>query len=90
MDQVLKLVKNQLGITINNRDDYILAIIKGTLKELEKIQGIKLDVDNPDHLLFIVDLVAWRYESKGEDKAMPERLYWRLRNLMVGGKDGHI
>lgn len=90
MEQVLKLVKNQLGITISNRDEYIIAIIKGTLKELENIQGIKLDIENPDHLLFIVDYSAWRYESKGEDKAMPERLYWRLRNLMVGGKNGHI
>lgn len=89
MEEALKLVKSQLGITISNRDEYITAIIKGTLNELENNQGIKLDLDNPEHLLFIVDLAAWRYESKGEDKAMPERLYWRLRNLMVS-KYGHI
>lgn len=90
MDQALKLVKNQLGITINARDEYILTIIKGTLKELENVQGLKLNLENPDHLLFIVDYAAWRYESKGEDKAMPERLYWRLRNLMVGGRNEHV
>jgi hypothetical protein len=83
MEQVLKLVKNQLGITINSRDEYITAIIKGTLQELKEVQGLQLELDNNNELLFLVDLVAWRYDSKGEDKAIPERLYWRLRNLMV-------
>lgn len=88
--KALELVKVQLGISTNTRDDYIKNIIDGTKRELEDIQGLVLDETNPNHLMFLVDYSAWRYQSVGQDVGMPERLHWRLRNLMVGGKDGKI
>ena len=86
----LVLVKLQLGISTNSRDAYIQAIIDGAKKELKDIQGLVLDETNPNHLMFLVDYSAWRYQSAGQDAGMPERLHWRLRNLMVGGVDGKI
>ena len=88
--KALELVKVQLGISTNTRDDYIKNIIDGTKRELEDIQGLVLDETNPNHLMFLVDYSAWRYQSAGQDAGMPERLHWRLRNLMVGGKNGKI
>lgn len=82
-EQILKLVKAQLGITITSRDDYIKAIIDGVKRELEEVQGLKVDLDDSSILMFVVDYAAWRYESRNEDAGMPERLNWRLRNLMV-------
>lgn len=79
------LVKMQLGITTSSRDDYIQAIIDGVIKELEEIQGLKLDESNINHQMFIVDYAAWKYQSVGQDVGMPERLHFRLRNLMVNG-----
>ena len=86
----LELVKLQLGISTNTRDTYIQAIINGAKKELKDIQGLVLDEANPNHLIFLVDYSAWRYQSAGQDVGIPERLHWRLRNLMVGGVDGKI
>lgn len=85
MDIALKLVKTQLGISIQTRDEYIEAVLKGTLNELKEIQGLNLDIENPQHLMFLVDYTVWRYNSKDEEVGMPERLHWRLRNLMVHG-----
>lgn len=85
MDIALKLVKTQLGISTQTRDDYIEAVLKGTVNELKEIQGLDLDIENPQHLMFLVDYTVWRYNSKDEEVGMPERLHWRLRNLMVHG-----
>ncbi len=85
MDIALKLVKTQLGISTQTRDDYIEAVLKGTVNELKEIQGLNLDIENPQHLMFLVDYTVWRYNSKDEEIGMPERLHWRLRNLMVHG-----
>ncbi|MDY2986130.1 MAG: phage head-tail connector protein [Peptoniphilus sp.] len=81
--EALKLVKAQLGITINSRDEYLKAIIEGCKKELLNIQGIKIDETIPDDLMFLVDYSAWRYSSKDSDAGMPERIRWRLRNLFL-------
>ena len=85
MDVALKLVKTQLGISTQTRDEYIEAVLKGTVNELKEIQGLDLNIENPQHLMFLVDYTVWRYNSKDEEVGMPERLHWRLRNLMVHG-----
>lgn len=86
----LTLVKAQLGITVSARDAYLQAIIDGVKRELQDIQGLVLDETNPNHLMFLVDYSVFRYESKGQDIGIPERLHFRLRNLMVGGVNGNI
>lgn len=83
----LNILKTQLGITTNARDEYLNAILNGVQSELQEIQGLVIDMTNPTHLMFIVDYAAWRYTSKGEDGGMPQRLHWRLRNLMVANNE---
>lgn len=85
--ETIGLVKMQLGITTKSRDEYIQAIIDGAKKELEDVQGLVIDETDPNHLMFLVDYSAWRYRSVGQDVGMPERLHFRLRNLMVNGCD---
>lgn len=82
---VLKLVKERLGIKSTVRDDYISKIISGIKSELEKSQGLALDVTDSHHLMFIVDYTAWRYSNRDEAGGMPRHLQWRLHNLMIGG-----
>lgn len=80
---ILSMVKARLGITTAVRDNYLLAIIEGVLKELEDEKGLVLDGTNPYHLMFIVDYVVWRYQSRDSDGAMPRHLQYRLHNLMI-------
>lgn len=89
---ILGLVKSKLGISTTVRDTYLQAIINGVVKELEDEQGLTLDSSNPYHLIFIVDYVTWRYESKDKESGMPRHLQFRLHNLVihVGGVSSDV
>lgn len=80
---ILQLVKNRLGINTNVRDTYLSAIIDGVVKELEDEKGLVLNGANPYHLIFVVDYVTWRYQSRDSKEAMPRHLQFRLHNLMI-------
>ena len=80
---VLGIVKERLGIKTTVRDTYLLAIIDGVIKELEDEKGLALDGANPYHLIFVVDYVAWRYQSRDSDTGMPRNLKYRLHNLFI-------
>ena len=80
---VLALVKEGLGIRTSARDTYLTARVEGELKELEDEKGLVLDSANPYHLMFAVDYVVWRYQSKGSNAGMPRHLQYRLHNLII-------
>ncbi|WP_456282880.1 hypothetical protein [Bacillus sp. JZ34] len=92
-DQVLQLVKARLGISMAVRDTYLAAIIDGVIKELTDEKGIILQDDNANHLMFVVDYSAWRYQNKDSTGALPRHLQFRLHNLFIhngGGADGDV
>jgi len=80
---ILGLVKANLNITQNVRDDYLTAIINGVIDELTNEQGLILNWDSPYYVQFVVDFAAWRYRSRGESGAMPQHLRFRLNNLFI-------
>ena len=81
-DKILNLVKATLGYKSSVRDELLKAIVKSVVDELEIQKRIKLDFENAEHLMFIVDYSVFRYENKG-GSVMPRNLEYRLRNLMV-------
>lgn len=83
VDTALPLVKANLNITQDVRDEYLTSIINGVVQQLQNEQGLVLDETNPRHLMFIVDLSAWRYRGRGEAGPMPQHLRFRLNNLMI-------
>lgn len=85
---VLGLVKAKLGLSGDVRDAYITAIIKGVVEELEDEKGLALDGASPYHLIFVVDYVTWRYQSRDTDGAMPRNLQYRLHNLIIHNGGG--
>ena len=78
----LDLLKASLGYKSNVRDVLLKKIIEGVISELTDEKGIKLEYDNTSHLMFVVDLSAFRYENKGGGM-MPRNLEYRLRNLII-------
>jgi len=91
--QILELVKARLGITTAVRDTYLAAIVSGVIDELEKEKGITLNSNDAHHLMFVVDLATWRYQSRDEPGAMPRHLQYRLHNLIIsagGGAGGDV
>lgn len=79
----LNLVKDRLGIRSSVRDSYLMAIIESVESELENHQGIKIDVDSPDELMFLVDYVTYRYLNVSDSGGMPKNIYWRMKNLFI-------
>lgn len=86
---VVELVKERIGIRSKVRDSYLTAIVNGVINELEDEKGILLGIDNPNHLMFVVDYATWRYQSRDSMSGMPRHLQYRMHNLFVsaGGKN---
>ncbi len=80
---ILGLVKAKLGLSGNVRNSYITVIIEGVIEELEDEKGLALDGTSSHHLIFVVDYVTWRYQSRDSNGAMPRHLQYRLHNLMI-------
>ena len=85
--QILELLKVNLGIMTDKRNEYLLSIIDSVISELESEQGIIIDNNDDLHIMFIVDYSAWRYRSRGEG-VMPRNLQFRLHNLLLSMKKG--
>ena len=85
--QVLELLKVNLGIMTDKRNEYLLSIIDSVISELEYEQGIIIDNNDDLNIMFIVDYSAWRYRSRGEG-VMPRNLQFRLHNLVLSMKKG--
>lgn len=79
----LELVKESVGLRSNIRDGFLTAIIKGVEKQLTDEQGIALDLDNPYHLMFLVDFSAWRHKNRDSAEKVPRHLQFRLHNLII-------
>ena len=78
----LPLVKASLGYKSTVRDELLQMIIKSIIDELTIQKRIKLDPENSEHLMFVVDYACFRYENKG-GSIMPRNLEYRLRNLII-------
>ncbi|MDQ8571340.1 hypothetical protein Q3F85_11360 [Enterococcus faecium] len=85
--QILELLKVNLGIMTDKRNEYLLSIIDSVISELESEQGILIDNNDDLHIMFIIDYSAWRYRSRGEG-VMPRNIQFRLHNLVLSMKKG--
>jgi len=97
MDTALNLLKDRLGLRSSVRDILLTAILQGIETELRDEKGLALDMANPHHLMFVVDLAVWRYQSTTDSSvsgsaripsSMPRHLQFRLHNLMLSAGGG--
>ncbi|GAN36470.1 hypothetical protein [Lacticaseibacillus paracasei] len=79
-DELLLILKTNLGISSTTRDTYLKPLLKSTRDELVNQKGIP--VDDVTSEMFLVDLTAFRYRNRGEG-VMPRNLAYRLHNLMI-------
>lgn len=81
VSSVLKLVKMDLSISTDKRDEYLLSCINAALLELER-RKIKLD-DTADDIILLSDYVAWEYRHRDSGDAQPKNLMLRLKNRVI-------
>lgn len=82
--EAVPLIKARLGISTTVRDAYLFAIVDGLVHELQTIQGITLNENNPAHLMFVADYAEYRYSNR-DNPVMPRNLQFRLHNLFING-----
>lgn len=86
-ETILGLVKESIGIrSSTTRDDFIRAIIRSVIQELQDEKGINLEPNNMTHVMFITDMSAWRYNNRETKESMPRHLQFRLHNLIIHNK----
>ena len=86
-NDILNLVKAILGYRTNVRDELLSRIIDSVVDELEKVKGVPFDFNNNEIVMYVVDMVVFRYQNLGGG-TMPRNLEYRLRNLIVKYRGG--
>lgn len=82
MDNVLTLLKIDLGISHNLRDAYFIQLILGSEKEIEK-KGVRLDLNAADDQMLLSDYAAWTYRKRQEDVPLANNIQQRIRNRII-------
>lgn len=83
IDSLVTLVKQREGILNSVQNDYMKAIVEGVIGELEKQHGIRVDLDDMDIFMFIVDMASYRYSNRDSIETFPRHLEYRLRNFYI-------
>ena len=82
MDEALKLLKLDLGITHDKRDAYFNALLNSAVLELER-KGIVLSLAEADDQMLLSDYAAWLYRKRQDDVPLAKNLKLRLMNRKV-------
>lgn len=89
MDVILQLLKTDLGICHNKRDEYFKKLIESCRLEL-KDKGIIIDENNTADVMLLADYAAWEYRKRTEDVPMAQHLKHRIRNRLVKGRANNV
>lgn len=87
MNEALKLLKLDLGITHDKRDAYFNALLNAALLELKR-KGVVLDLAGADDKMLLSDYAAWLYRKRQEDVPLANNLKWRLMNRKMRSRAG--
>ena len=85
---VLKIVKQDLMITSNVRDEYLTTMIQSCKNELAN-RGVAL-VNGVEDTLLLADYVAFRYRHRTDDAPLPKNLQLRIQNKKVQGRLNNV
>ena len=82
IDTALNLLKLDLGITHNLRDEYYYSMLQGANKELER-KGITIDLNSMDDQMLLSDYTAYNYRNRSLNVPLSANLQLRIRNRIV-------
>lgn len=84
-DDILVILKIDLGISSTALDDYLTLLIQAAQGYIAK-EGITLTASVPDGQL-VEMYAAWLYRKRREENApMPRMLRWNLNNRLMAQK----
>lgn len=88
MIDALKILKADLGILHDKLDqDALIPRINSAKQDIER-EGIKLDMEDINHVFIVTDYAAWLYRKRTQDVPFPRSLRFRMNNLLYSQKGG--
>lgn len=88
--ETLILLKLDLSISHNKKDDYFEACLESADKELEE-KGINLNLENVEDQMLLSDYTAWRYRNREKEVGISKNLNARIMNRKVKGRaEGNV
>ena len=75
----LDLLKADLGISHNKRDEYFTSLLTANEEELAS-KGIKLDEDRTSDVVLLAEYTAFNYRNRDTENEMPKNLALRIKN----------
>lgn len=85
-NNLLKIIKSNLGFSTSVKDNLLLFLIDSTLNELSEEHKLTLNEENFNEKInlkeFVISYVCFKYKNS-EYKEMPRYLKARLNNLKV-------
>ncbi len=83
--ETLILLKLDLSISHDKKDDYFEACLESADKELEE-KGIDLNLKNVEDQMLLSDYTAWRYRNREKEVGISRNLNARIMNRKVKGR----
>lgn len=84
-NDLLAMIKVDLGLTVTNYDSRLLQYIEGAKEEIEK-EGAIIDTAQIDHCNLIVMYAAWMWRNRDTGTGMPRMVRYALNNLVLSQK----
>ena len=82
MENLLQLLKLDLGITHNLRDSYFKVLLDSSISELSG-KGIKFDFTKAEDMMLVIDYAAWLYRKRQENIPFSRSLQFRIHNRVI-------
>lgn len=77
----LYLIKEDLNISSDSRDAYIINLIKSAVADMQS-RGVAINLEITTHQTYIVDIVCWKFRNRKNTAAIvPEFIKQQERNL---------
>ena len=84
-NEMLAMIKVDLGMTVTNYDTRLLQYIQGAKKEIAR-EGAVIDAANIDHCNLVVMYAAWMWRNRDTGTGMPRMVRYALNNLILSQK----
>lgn len=91
LDDMLTMLKVDLGITAGAYDDRLKQYIQSAVKAITD-EGITLDFKDIEHVQLVVMYAGWQWRKRDTGEGMPRMVRYQMNNLIIhqhiGDEDG--
>lgn len=82
LDDMLTMLKVDLGITAEAYDDRLKQYIQSAIKAITD-EGIELDFADIEHVQLVVMYAGWQWRKRDTGEGMPRMVRYQMHNLII-------